>query len=203
MVELLVVLAIVALLLILGAVAYMRHLQQSLDAQRKAHLEKYRVALEEYFNDRGQYPPAAALQNCGSDDLKPYLTQVLCDPGSKEPYSYYLNATATQYWLYTNFTQVDDPLIAARGCQNGCGPDGDGDGLGDFNYGVSSRQAVTGDGGGAAGDEFGSDVGIQPTCGINSTPFCFANQCGSCCPGFSMRCDGSGTACYSDNSCGI
>lgn len=193
MIELLIVVAILGLAMIIVYFAVVKYMQQSRDAVRKTHIEKYRIVLEEYFADYQRYPPVSAMQDCDGDSLAPYLPAVYCDPTTGQPYYYEIDTRAQNYKLYTKLVVESDPVIADRGCQNGCGPDSDNNGQGDYNYGLSSEQAVVGNEG---------NTQVAPTCGSGSNKFCSPGVCGNCCPGESYRCNSAGTGCYADSRCG-
>lgn len=226
MIELLTIVSILSILIISSLMVASTQLSRARDAKRKQHLEKYRIGLEEYFNDKGHYPLPSEMADCGSGALQPYIASVLCEPGDGEPYAYYRSVAGNKYWLYTVLEATDDPIIAARGCQSGCGPDVDGDGTNDFNYGISHLQVVTGvddpeaigggvnvgtptpspsggTGTGGEGDGDGiSNETLMPTCDEgNGVYSCFSNVCGSCCPGVNYRCSSDGRSCVPDNSC--
>ena len=192
LIELLIVLALIAMLAMLFYFAMVKYFLQSRDSVRKTHLEKYRVALEEYFTDNGKYPPPALLQNCGSGDLQPYLPNVYCDPLSNEPYRYVVNGPRTTYQLFATLDNLADVVITERGCEGGCGPDDDNNGKGDYNYGVSNQQVITG------GEK---NFMAQPNCFAGGKAYCPINQCGNCCPGEGYRCNSTGTGCYPDTRC--
>lgn len=192
MIEIMIVLALIATLAMLFYFAMVKYFLMSRDSVRKTHLEKYRVALEEYFTDNGKYPPASMLSNCGSGDFQPYLPNVYCDPLTNEPYKYVVNLQRTQYNMYVQLDNPEDEIISQRGCENGCGPDENNDGKGDYNYGVSNNQAVTG------GNK--SHI-VSPNCFTAGRAYCPANQCGNCCPGSQYRCNAAGNGCYEDSRC--
>lgn len=56
MIELLVVLAVVAMLLSLVAPRYMRQADKAKEAVLKENLSGLRVAIDQYYGDKGQYP---------------------------------------------------------------------------------------------------------------------------------------------------
>lgn len=190
--SLLEVAVVVAILIILTMLFYIRvpdMLNRSHDARRKADLHEYRTVMEEYFTDKHRYPPEGSLDDCGASSLEPYIDRVTCDPQTQEPYRYIVSADGLRYWLYTNLTDVTDPVITERGCGLGCGPDEDSSGNGDYNYGVSSEQAVVGD--------FTATTTSPPSCPMGCSP----GACGTCCPGAKNRCNATGTSCYTDYSC--
>jgi prepilin-type N-terminal cleavage/methylation domain-containing protein len=191
LIELLVVTAIIAFLAVIFFLYVIPFLQKSRDGVRKAHLEKYRIALEEYREDRGVYPESTALNNCGGEELMPYLDQIYCDPSTKLPYRYVPSADRSSYSLYSNLLYTDDPIISSIGCESGCGPDDDENGSGDYNYGLNAETNN--------GQEPPSE--LSPTCGTAPNYFCYANVCSICCPGSGYRCNGTGTGCLLDERC--
>jgi prepilin-type N-terminal cleavage/methylation domain-containing protein len=193
MIELLIVVAILGISMIIVYLSVVRYVQQSRDAVRKTHLEKYRVALEEYFADYGKYPPPTAFEDCDGPALAPYIPKVYCDPTSGEPYRYQTDVRQKSYSLFAKLMIPSDPVIASRGCQNGCGPDDDSNGAGDYNYGLSSEQATVGTG--------TDNTQVAATCGSGSQKYCSPGVCGNCCPGQSYRCNSTGTGCYADSRC--
>lgn len=192
LIELLIVVAILGISMMIAYLSVVRYLQQSRDAVRKTHIEKYRVVLEEYFADYQKYPPASVFQDCGGDDLAPYLPKIYCDPTTGEPYAYETDLRQQNYKLFAKLVIVSDPVIASRGCQNGCGPDEDNNGSGDYNYGLSSEQAAVGT---------IDNTQVSATCGSGSNKYCSPGVCGNCCPGEAYRCNSAGTGCYADSRC--
>ena len=144
MTELLIVIALLAIVLILIVYAtFIHQTGKARDAKRKTDLHAMRSAFEEYLTDNGCYPPEASIQNCGGNDLEPYLDRVPCDP-TGEPYDYIVDPDCKWYQLYTDLENDTDPQISAVGCENGCGTDGD------YDYGIAIG-TTTGDGGGGGG----------------------------------------------------
>jgi prepilin-type N-terminal cleavage/methylation domain-containing protein len=156
MIEVLIVVAILALLLISLSLTINLQLMRSRDVQRKAHLEKLKVAFENYYNDNACYPPTDIFFNGGTAPdpaicdqplpaLQPYLDKVPCDPDTKIPYSYFEvdgGQICDGYRLYTQLEDENDKGIASVGCsKTGCGD------LSDYNYGVSvGGELAIGDG---------------------------------------------------------
>lgn len=196
MVEVLIVVAILALLLILSAFNSGRFIVQGFDVRRKSDLEAYRVAFERYYEDNKCYPDPSLLTQCNTRVLIPYLQKILCDPSTKQPYTY-VKTDCTSYTLYTTLNNPTDPSIAKVGCTNGCGPDTNGDGTPDYNYGVSSGNTN-------AGNPTGSLTGgaAPGTCTLRRKQNqCIPNLCSSCCPGQQFRCNAVGDLCLPDDSC--
>lgn len=190
-----------ALIMIIAAMmliyAVPKYIQRARDAQRKADLEEYRVALEEYHTDKGSYPPESimdAADDCGSRNFHPYLTRIKCDPNSQEPYLYIVSSDGQRYWLYTFLRDAYDPDLDDEDCAPNCD-----DTEGMYNYGISSYQTTTYSNGNGDDEEESGDPGevFPPYCGGSCNP----DVCGECCPGAKTRCNESGTMCYSDPSC--
>lgn len=159
LIEVLVIVAIVALFIIMAMGVFLPQLQKSRDAQRKDDLYNIKTAFEYYFSDHGCYPPREILDNCGSSDLAPYLHQIPCDPLRQHSYVYAPqdHDCPQSYRVYSILERTDDPVIVELGCAGavGCGAndlsvlDGVWDGLEgfglsseDFRYGVSEGVPV-------------------------------------------------------------
>lgn len=136
LIELLVVVAILAVLLLLWFLVSQTQLGRSRDAQRKADLDRISIAFEDYYNDNNCYPDPDILQACGSDVFQPYLDTIPCDPVTGEPYLY-VPLDGNQcggYRVYAALEDDRDPIIEELGCDGmlGCG-------VGDpYNYGISA-----------------------------------------------------------------
>lgn len=140
LIELLVIIAILAIIFILLLLSMGKQVPQSRDAERKADLEKIKVAFEDYYNDEACYPPPDVLQNCEGADFRPYLSSIPCDPMSGDPYIYIpLQADGCKgYRVLAGLERDDDPAIAELDCD---GVDGCGYGA-DYNYGVAAGTTV-------------------------------------------------------------
>jgi len=88
--ELLVVVAILAILFLLGWLNIPKYLSQTRDATRQADIARMRVALEDYHNDKNAYPPTSFYteSGCETGAFQPYLQTLPCDPKTKKPYFY-------------------------------------------------------------------------------------------------------------------
>jgi prepilin-type N-terminal cleavage/methylation domain-containing protein len=150
MIELLIVIAIVAVLAVVFLLLVRNQLGRSRDAERKADLEKIKIAFEEYYNDNGCYPPRDILDSCGGDQLQPYLRSIPCDPITGSPYLYIPleGAECSGYRVFTDLEDDNDPNACVG--PNGCNV---GDGFEDYNYGVSAGVPV---------DMDGSYTGVDP-----------------------------------------
>jgi prepilin-type N-terminal cleavage/methylation domain-containing protein len=141
MIELLIAVAILAVVTTIGFMGLSGAQKRTRDAQRKRELQTMKVAFEDYYNDHRCYPPTDALEACGTDELSPYLRVVLCDPQTKQPYGYVPLADSCQgYRIYTRLEVTDDEDIIKQGCdgETGCGyplnPE--------YNYGVAVGTSV-------------------------------------------------------------
>lgn len=155
MIELLIVVAILALI---GTAMFMGlsiHMMKARDSRRKADLEKLKVAFENYYNDNECYPPLDVFFNGGvAPDpalcneplaaLDPYLKEVPCDPTTGTPYVYYApegGDVCDGYRLYTKLENNADPSINKVGCDQGiCGTSGEP--YTTNNYGISMGAAI-------------------------------------------------------------
>jgi len=119
LIEIVVVIAIVALLFAAGVTSYSKIRVNSRDSIRKSDLTAIRSALEQYRNIVGSYP--ATLPTLTPD----YLPNELLDPQVNcSSYTYTPNPTNTQYQLCTDF-ETDGTfdcaisnLCATCGCDN-------------------------------------------------------------------------------------
>jgi prepilin-type N-terminal cleavage/methylation domain-containing protein len=144
--ELMIVIAIISFLMILALISVRGQLSKSYDARRKSDLATIKRATEEYFNDHGCYPPAAALAVCGPGigvGLQPYLKYIPCDPESKKPYPYEpVNGDPCDgFRLFGILSNKSDPVIHSLVCDTtgGCGAAAGTQ----YNYGVSSGVPVS------------------------------------------------------------
>lgn len=193
--ELVVVLVIIGLLIGLILAFQPQYRSRNQDNKRKADLQKMKTALENYAGDNECYPSPGLLARCGSQDLNPYLQAILCDPATKSPYMYVRSDDCLSYTIYTTLENNNDPAVAGVGCTDGCGPDLNGDGQGEYNYGVNGGQ-----------NAFGSGVNngeVSPTCPNAAGQMrCIPNgSCGSCCPGVGYKCNNLGDACLPSPIC--
>lgn len=130
LIELMVVAAILALLLVFVLIVFkpQLQLQKARDSQRKADLQKLATVLGDYYNDKNCYPASLACDP--GTQLQPYIQKIPCDPFIKQAYGY--TADCSAFRIYAKLENPNDPIIRTVGCQNGCGPGGA------YNYGVSS-----------------------------------------------------------------
>jgi len=118
LVELLIVTAVIAILMIGAIVTYLSSINKSYDAIRKRDLNNIKVAFEHYFSDHDCYPPVSILNNCDGPELKPYLDKIPCDPQTKLPYSLKLDTVAgcaQKYFITSDLFNNNDPAINCAG----------------------------------------------------------------------------------------
>jgi len=137
LIELLIVVAIVAILILLVMWAFYLQAMKGRDAKRKADLTKVQKILEDYYNDNDCYPDTLACNNA----LLPYLSSVPCDPindGQNHIYFYSVSSQATckrWYKIFTTLEYQKDPIIKKIGCTFAT--------CGNFNYVVASANVET------------------------------------------------------------
>lgn len=148
LIELLIVIAIIAILVVMAVWAITSNLAKSRDARRKGDLDRIKIAFEDYYGDRNEYPPDDTLTNCGSNALKPYLSSIPCDPKTDKPYCYIYDSdnNAQNYRILSNLENRNDPIISTLSCDEDptyCGYEDSCSAWGSrFNYGVSSANVV-------------------------------------------------------------
>ncbi|MCX6793888.1 MAG: prepilin-type N-terminal cleavage/methylation domain-containing protein [Candidatus Gottesmanbacteria bacterium] len=150
LIELMVVMAILAILLGIGAGTFTSSMKKGRDATRKANLRAITNTLELYYNDKGKYPvgESGGIKGCGTDTVRTvcavngafqdatptvptlYMAQLPTDPVSSLKY-YYVSATGTQYQIYAHLENSQDPgIITPLASPTDCG--------GTCNWGLSS-----------------------------------------------------------------
>lgn len=191
MIELMLVVLVMAILGVLLFTNYWLQQEKARDIKRKVELEELRKVLINYEVDKGSFP-AVGLVVCGSEALRPYIKKVPCEPDGTS--FYYETPALDKFIAYTVLEWKSDPVIRAKGCLVGCGPNYA------YNYYVTYGMEPRTD---FNAVESGNIPGVEPTapaCGT-MTKYCYANLCSSCCPGMRFRCDGSGSWCIPDSSC--
>ncbi len=106
-------------------------LARARDARRKADLTRLGKVLGDYYNDHKSFPESL---NCG-ESLSPYLSQIPCDPKTRDSYGY--KKTGSSFQIYAKLENTADPEIARVGCGSGCGPDGSNR----YNFGLASENS--------------------------------------------------------------
>ena len=152
--ELLIVVSILAFILVLVLLSFRGQIIKGNDARRKSDLDKLRIALEDYHNDKSCYladSPAGSniLTNCNGTQFSPYVKNIPCDPVLKTPYLYTPISSdgCSGYRLCTKLQDLTDSDIIRRKCHP---TDGCGWGAG-YNYCIASGTTITPD-----GEQFGT-----------------------------------------------
>lgn len=177
LIEVLIVIAIIGVIIITVVYSVMQNLANSRDTRRKADIARIKVALEDYYGDKSQYPTTDLLDACESQELSPYLKSLPCDPKTKQPYCYIYDAEAPvgqNYRLLAALENNYDEVITKLGCANDttycgyettCATYGSG-----YNYGVSSSDiAVLNPIAEVSGGGTGDTSSPTPTPSINPT----------------------------------
>lgn len=156
LIELVVVMAIIAILAAAGLSSFSTSQAKGRDGRRKADLNQLSRALEMYYNDHGQYPTGTggAIVSCGSgttcssscawvneltfcDDGKGtvYMQKLPKDPSPTRSYYYYSDGST--YALYTWLENTQDTLITPSHSTN-CAVSGSQS----CNWGIASSNAT-------------------------------------------------------------
>jgi general secretion pathway protein G len=123
LVELLIVIAILAILSTLGINNFMTARIKARDISRKSDLSTIAKSLEAYVNDKRAYPAATSLSwgdpFTDSTVTPPtvYAAKLPSDPGG---YNYYYVKSGAGYTLYAHLENTEDPTIYAP-ATDGCG----------------------------------------------------------------------------------
>lgn len=151
--ELLLVVALIAILAVSVLLSFQHQTARGYDAKRKTDLTKLRTVFEDYYNDKNCYPPKDAWDayDCATgangDFLVPtYVSTIPCDPRTNTPYLYITMPEGVAngcsgYKLFAALEQTSDPDIIASGCspdpRQGCGYDPT-----TYNYGIAVGTAI-------------------------------------------------------------
>lgn len=130
LIELLVVISIIAILSVIGLVAYSNFLKSSRNAQRQSDLRIIQSALEDYHSDQISYPIVGAVNSGGSLSYSSriYLNSIPKDPLTGNPsylYKSYISdgttecstaGTCTKYCIYAKLENTTTNNLS--GCPN-------------------------------------------------------------------------------------
>lgn len=111
--ELLIVVAILALLTLGAIVSLTQNRLKADDAKTKSDLNKLKIVFEDYFGDHNCYPPTTYfddISDCNSNQLSPYLNVLLCNKKTGLPYTYTTDGTSCPQWfkVYGTISDVND-----------------------------------------------------------------------------------------------
>lgn len=195
LIEILIVVAILAILTLASIVSLTKNRLKADDAKIKSDLSRLKIAFEDYYNDNNCYPPVAwfdSADDCDTNLMSPYLNQILCNKKTGLPYPYWSDVpTCPQsFILYADLSNLsDDSIMSLDTNISGVAYT--------FNYGVSSTdinlsQAIPNEGDGEVlgdgsniyycqSEGIGLDAGGEPNHGN-----CTSVQAGdTCTPSFS------------------
>ncbi len=137
--EMLLVVALLALLSVGGLSLYSQSLRRARDSRRLADMNELGLVLDNYLGDNGCYPESLIVNQCGGTGLRPYLDAVSCDPTDNDLFRYkYVRENCKTYRIYLRLENETNELIDKMGCREGCGPGADKS----FNYFVTSGNVV-------------------------------------------------------------
>ncbi len=113
MTELLIVVAMIAILSLSAIIGYRLQLAKGFDAVRKQDIDALKISFEHYYSDHLCYPTSEILTDCGGAELQPYLAKIPCDPETREPYVLVIDTPvcAQRFFLFTELTNTKDPDI--------------------------------------------------------------------------------------------
>ncbi|TXH02007.1 MAG: type II secretion system protein [Candidatus Moraniibacteriota bacterium] len=110
LIELLVVVAILAILVTIALSMVTSNRDKATDAKTKSDLNRLKIAFEDYYGDHNCYPPAEWFDDasdCGSDVLKPYLNSLACNRKTDLPYAYVTDSTGCSWFKLYGTLLVD------------------------------------------------------------------------------------------------
>jgi len=121
LVELLIVIAILVIMavILIGTLNPIVLVGKAHDARRKSDLNKIKTTFEEYFNDKGIYPPQGDIDNWNKSgncdkaidskyDISKYVAVLPCDPNGN---IYYVYTTTDTFRVITNLENKLDKDI--------------------------------------------------------------------------------------------
>ncbi len=135
LIEIMIVVAIIAVLILVGILAYQQSLLKGRDAKRKSDLAKWQRMLEDYINDSVCYPEGMACGSTAGKSFEGYLSEIPCDPINNIQYNYLYTyeegSGCNKYFkVFARLESEKDPIITQLGCDSseecpsgGCGPE--------------------------------------------------------------------------------
>lgn len=136
LIELLIVVSILAILVIVALAMVRGNRDKAADAKVKSELNRLKIAFEDYYGDHNCYPPPEYFDDandCGGQQLRPYLGSVPCNPNTNLPYAYITDSTGcTWFKLYGNLKSYDEDSLSSPLTLDSYS----------YNYGVSSSNTT-------------------------------------------------------------
>lgn len=121
--EVLIVMVIIGILSTLGLGSFQSSQQKGRDSKRKAELKQIGVALEAYYNDKGEYPLGSSglIAGCNNGVACAWGSQFIDDRGTiymvelpedpRDSSSYYYDSDGTYYQIYARLENTLDADI--------------------------------------------------------------------------------------------
>ena len=138
LIEILIVIAIIALLVMATIFSLRSGRQKAEDTKVKADLARLKIAFADYYDDNRCYPPAEwfdGKEDCGAEHMQPYLSVIECDSHTGLPYVLEKDLTGCGWFkLYGELSLPESDPQALALCSSS------GSNLGD--YGVSSSNVT-------------------------------------------------------------
>jgi prepilin-type N-terminal cleavage/methylation domain-containing protein len=101
LVELVIVIAILAILIMtmIGVLNPIALVNRAYDAQRKKDLGRLKISFEEYYNDKGCYPPQNLIDSmtCNGGGFSPWMASWPCDPNGTK-YRVIVDTNSCPHW---------------------------------------------------------------------------------------------------------
>lgn len=153
LIEILVVMVLIGILATLMTGSFLSSQKKSRDAKRKSDLKQIGIALEAYYNDKGEYPTGSGGQLLGcanetacdwdetfqDENGTIYMVTLPGDPSSNQ--EYYYDSDGTEYQIYARLENALDGDVPVSGedpqvySNTDCGSD-------TCNYGISSSNTT-------------------------------------------------------------
>lgn len=107
LIEAIVVITILGIMVVLVIFSFKPQLQmaRARDSRRKADLKEISISLEDYAGDHPCYPQAIyqQVEAClPSDEIRPYRSNIPCDPETHQHYLYVSPDSCREYIIYAN-----------------------------------------------------------------------------------------------------
>ncbi len=136
LIELLIAMAILGILATVGLGSFRTAQMRGRDAERKSDLKQISNALELYYSDYRQYPPADLPWGAEFKDVKDtiYIKIVPEDPSGVCPYVYKVSTSGKSYQLFARLENTEDKNINT-GITVPCG-------TATYNFSVTSSNVV-------------------------------------------------------------
>jgi len=112
LIEVLIVVAILAILSVTTVVSFSKQRTKAEDVSMKNDLNKLKIAFEEYYNDHNCYPPSEWFLDSSitGRELEPYLNKIPFNKKTAAPYVLEKDSTGCAWFkIYTTLNNEEDP----------------------------------------------------------------------------------------------